>query len=151
MDADTLIEPDALLRMIRPFFLRRDVLAAGGIIRVVNNSTSQGGRAVVPHAPRRALVGFQVIEYLRAFLFGRLGWNLLGGNLIISGAFGLFRREAVIAANGYAHDTVGEDRTGTPAASPWIRAERTASGSLHPCPGGLDRSPGVIPCPRSAA
>jgi cellulose synthase/poly-beta-1,6-N-acetylglucosamine synthase-like glycosyltransferase len=109
MDADTLIEPDALLRMIRPFFLRRDVLAAGGIIRVVNNSMSQSGRAVVPHAPRRALVGFQVVEYLRAFLFGRLGWNLLGGNLIISGAFGLFRREAVIAANGYAHDTVGED------------------------------------------
>ena len=109
IDADTLIEPDALLRMIRPFFLSRDVLAAGGIIRVVNNSTSQNGRAVVPHAPRHALVGFQVVEYLRAFLFGRLGWNLLGGNLIISGAFGLFRREAVIAANGYAHDTVGED------------------------------------------
>ena len=109
IDADTLIEPDALLRMIRPFFLKRDVLAAGGIIRVVNNSTSQSGRVVVPHAPRRALVGFQVVEYLRAFLFGRLGWNLLGGNLIISGAFGLFRREAVIAANGYAHDTVGED------------------------------------------
>jgi len=109
MDADTLIEPDALLRMIRPFFLRRDVLAAGGIIRVVNNSLSQSGRAVVPQAPRRALGGFQVVEYLRAFLFGRLGWNLLGGNLIISGAFGLFRREAVIAANGYAHDTVGED------------------------------------------
>jgi cellulose synthase/poly-beta-1,6-N-acetylglucosamine synthase-like glycosyltransferase len=109
MDADTLIEPDALLRMIRPFLLRRDVLAAGGIIRVVNNSMGQSGRVVVPHAPRRALVGFQVVEYLRAFLFGRLGWNLLGGNLIISGAFGLFRREAVIAANGYAHDTVGED------------------------------------------
>lgn len=109
MDADTLIEPDALLRMIRPFFLKRDVLAAGGIIRVVNNSMNQSGRVVVPHAPRRALVGFQVVEYLRAFLFGRLGWNLLGGNLIISGAFGLFRREAVIAANGYAHDTVGED------------------------------------------
>ena len=53
--------------------------------------------------------GFQVIEYLRAFLFGRLGWNRLGGNLIISGAFGLFRRAAMIAAGGYAHDTVGED------------------------------------------
>jgi cellulose synthase/poly-beta-1,6-N-acetylglucosamine synthase-like glycosyltransferase len=59
--------------------------------------------------PRRAVAGFQVIEYLRAFLFGRLGWNRLGGNLIISGAFGLFRREAVLAAGGYAHDTVGED------------------------------------------
>lgn len=60
-------------------------------------------------APRRPLPGFQVIEYLRAFLFGRLGWNRLGGNLIISGAFGLFRRESVIAAGGYLHETVGED------------------------------------------
>src|SRR5581483_10908009 len=51
----------------------------------------------------------QSLEYLRAFLFGRLGWNRLGGNLIISGAFGLFRRETVIAAGGYLHETVGED------------------------------------------
>jgi cellulose synthase/poly-beta-1,6-N-acetylglucosamine synthase-like glycosyltransferase len=49
------------------------------------------------------------VEYLRAFLVGRLGWNRLGGNLIISGAFGLFRRQAVIDAGGYVHDTVGED------------------------------------------
>ena len=64
---------------------------------------------VLPRAPRRALAGFQVVEYLRGFLCGRLGWNLLGGNLIISGAFGLFRRQAIIAIQGYAHDTVGED------------------------------------------
>ena len=51
----------------------------------------------------------QTVEYLRAFLFGRLGWNHLGGNLIISGAFGLFQRNAVIAVGGYATDTVGED------------------------------------------
>jgi cellulose synthase/poly-beta-1,6-N-acetylglucosamine synthase-like glycosyltransferase len=51
----------------------------------------------------------QAVEYLRAFLAGRVGWNRLGGNLIISGAFGLFRREAMIAAGGYRHDTVGED------------------------------------------
>lgn len=109
MDADTLIEPDALLRMVRPFLMRDDVLSAGGTVRVVNGSQVQGGRVVIPCMPRRILAGFQVVEYLRAFLFGRLGWNRLGGNLIISGAFGLFRREAVIAAGGYAHDTVGED------------------------------------------
>ena len=59
--------------------------------------------------PTRALGGFQVVEYLRAFLFGRLGWNSLGGNLIISGAFGLFRREEMRDAGGYQSDTVGED------------------------------------------
>lgn len=109
IDADSLIEPDALLRLIRPFLMSDDVLAAGGTIRVANGSRVQGGRVVATSAPRRAVPGFQVIEYLRAFLFGRLGWNRLGGNLIISGAFGLFRREAMIAAGGYAHDTVGED------------------------------------------
>lgn len=51
----------------------------------------------------------QTVEYLRAFLFGRLGFNKMGGNLIVSGAFGLFRRDAVLAAGGYAHGTVGED------------------------------------------
>jgi cellulose synthase/poly-beta-1,6-N-acetylglucosamine synthase-like glycosyltransferase len=49
------------------------------------------------------------VEYLRGFLLGRLGWNRLGGNIIISGAFGLFRRESVVSAGGYLHDTVGED------------------------------------------
>jgi cellulose synthase/poly-beta-1,6-N-acetylglucosamine synthase-like glycosyltransferase len=109
IDADTLIEPDALLRMVRPFLTAEDLLAAGGTIRVVNGSLVRGGRVISTHAPLRAVTGFQVVEYLRAFLFGRLGWNGLGGNLIISGAFGLFRREAVIAVGGYTHHTVGED------------------------------------------
>jgi cellulose synthase/poly-beta-1,6-N-acetylglucosamine synthase-like glycosyltransferase len=64
---------------------------------------------VTVRAPRTFLAGIQAVEYLRAYLFGRLGWNKLGGNLIISGAFGLFRRDAMIAAGGYAPDTVGED------------------------------------------
>ena len=108
-DADTLIEPDALLRMVRPFLSDDRVVAVGGTIRVVNASETRGGRVVKVRAPRRALPGFQVVEYLRAFLFGRLGWNRLGGNLIISGAFGLFSRAVVLAVGGYAHDTIGED------------------------------------------
>jgi cellulose synthase/poly-beta-1,6-N-acetylglucosamine synthase-like glycosyltransferase len=109
IDADTLIEPDGLLRMARPFLQGEDVVAAGGTVCVANGSEVKGGRVQVARAPRRALAGIQSVEYLRAFLFGRLGWNRLGGNLIISGAFGLFRRETVIAAGGYLHETVGED------------------------------------------
>lgn len=109
MDADSLIEPDALLRMVRPFLMADEVLAVGGTIRIANGSQVHGGRVVATCMPLQVLAGFQVVEYLRAFLFGRLGWNRLGGNLIISGAFGLFRREAMIAAGGYTHDTVGED------------------------------------------
>jgi cellulose synthase/poly-beta-1,6-N-acetylglucosamine synthase-like glycosyltransferase len=59
--------------------------------------------------PRRLLPGFQVVEYLRAFLFGRMGWSPMNALLIISGAFGVFYKERVIAIGGYRDDTVGED------------------------------------------
>lgn len=108
IDADTLIEPDALLRIVRPF-LRGEPAGAGGTIGVANGSVIRHGRVWQPRAPRRLLAGAQSVEYLRAFLFGRLGWNRLGGNLIVSGAFGLFRRRTVIDVGGYLHDTVGED------------------------------------------
>jgi len=109
MDADTLIEGDGLQRMVRPFLYATDVVATGGTIRVVNGSEVKHGRVVRASVPTHLLAGIQVVEYLRAFLFGRLGWNRLGGNIIISGAFGLFQREAVVNSGGYLHDTVGED------------------------------------------
>ncbi len=109
IDADTIIEPDALLRMVGPFLGRDDVVAAGGTVGVVNGCEVNHGRVTSVAAPRRFLAGSQTVEYLRAFLFGRLGWNRLGGNLIISGAFGLFRRQAMIDIGGYETATVGED------------------------------------------
>lgn len=109
IDSDTLVEADALQRMIRPFLRDDRVLATGGTVRIVNGCRVEDGRVVAPRAPRRPLAGFQAVEYVRAFLVGRLGFNLLGGNIIISGAFGLFRRDAVLAAGGYDADTVGED------------------------------------------
>src|SRR5207244_6117362 len=101
VDADTLIEPDALLRLTRPFLLGRHIAAVGGTVRVANSCTVEHGRVTDARVPRRFLPGVQVVEYLRAFLFGRLGWNRLGGNLIISGAFGLFRKEDVLDIHGY--------------------------------------------------
>jgi cellulose synthase/poly-beta-1,6-N-acetylglucosamine synthase-like glycosyltransferase len=109
IDSDTLVEADALQRMIRPFLVDERVLAVGGTIRAVNGCTVRAGRVVRERPPRRPLAALQAVEYLRAFLAGRLGWNRLGGNLVISGAFGLFRREEMIDAGGYLHETVGED------------------------------------------
>ena len=109
IDADTLIDPEALLRLVQPFIDSDDVVAAGGTVRVVNGSEVRAGRVVERRAPKRFLPGVQSVEYARAFLFGRMGWNKLGGNLIISGAFGLFRRDAVGAVGGLLHGTVGED------------------------------------------
>jgi cellulose synthase/poly-beta-1,6-N-acetylglucosamine synthase-like glycosyltransferase len=47
--------------------------------------------------------------YLRAFFGTRTGWTALNSLLIVSGAFGLFRRDVVLAAGGYDTGTVGED------------------------------------------
>src|SRR5256886_5213160 len=101
VDADTLIEPDALLRLTRPFLLGREIAAVGGTVRVANNCTVKDGRVTDARVSPKPIPGIQVVEYLRAFLFGRLGWNRLGGNLIISGAFGLFRKEYVVAVGGF--------------------------------------------------
>src|SRR6266446_1786884 len=109
VDADTLIEPDALLRLTRPFLLGREIAAVGGTVRVANNCTVTDGRVTDARVPAKLIPGIQVVEYLRAFLFGRLGWNRLGGNLIISGAFGLFRKEYVMAVGGYATSSIVED------------------------------------------
>jgi cellulose synthase/poly-beta-1,6-N-acetylglucosamine synthase-like glycosyltransferase len=109
VDADTLVEPDALLRLGRPFLTGDDVAAVAGTIRVVNACEVAHGRVVRAHVARRLLPGVQAVEYLRAYLFGRLGWNRLGGNLIISGAFGVFRRDLVLAVGGYNAHSVAED------------------------------------------
>lgn len=109
VDADTLIEPDALLRLTRPFLLGMRVAAVGGTVRVANGSVIRDGRVLEPRVPPRFLPGVQVVEYLRAFLFGRLGWNRLGGSLIISGAFGLFRKKHLLSIGGYRTDTIVED------------------------------------------
>lgn len=109
IDADTVIEKDALQRMIRPTLTQQNVIASCGTIRVANGCLIEKGFIKDVRFPTNVLAMVQTVEYLRAFLFGRLGWNRLGGNLVISGAFGLFNRQAVIEVGGYRTDTVGED------------------------------------------
>ncbi len=109
IDADSLLDADALLRASRLFTEDDEVVAVGGTVRPLNGGTVSGGYVTELHAPKRWIERFQVLEYGRAFFTGRAGWSALGALLIISGAFGLFRRAAVVAAGGYDTDTVGED------------------------------------------
>src|ERR1700741_570193 len=95
MDADTLIEADGLQRMVRPFLYATDVVAPGGTIRVVNGSEVKLGRVDKTAVPSNLLAGIQVVEYLRAFLFGRLGWNRLGGGYLNLWGFCVFSRWGV--------------------------------------------------------
>jgi len=109
IDADSLLESDALLKVVRPFLENLNTVAVGGIVRISNGCKVKAGRVIEVGMAKNSLVRFQIIEYLRAFLFGRTGWDVLNGMLIISGAFGLFSKEAVVECGGYRNDTVGED------------------------------------------
>lgn len=110
IDSDSVLEKDALLKMARPFLEDPEkTVAAGGIIRLSNGCDVRSGQVINIRMPRGYLACFQIIEYFRAFLGGRLGLNLLRSMLIISGAFGLFRKDIAFQCGGYRTDTVGED------------------------------------------
>lgn len=110
VDADSILDPDALLHVSRPFADDPDhVFASGGVVRIANGSTIRRGRVVDVRMPTAWLPRIQVVEYLRAFMIGRSGWSHVGGLLIISGAFGLFRRDMLSLLGGLATDCIGED------------------------------------------
>lgn len=110
VDSDSLLEPESLIYIVKPFLESSDdVIAAGGIIRVVNGCDVAAGRVTRVRVPPSLVARFQAVEYLRAFLGGRIAFSFLRSLLIISGAFGLFRRDAVLEVGGYLHGSVGED------------------------------------------
>jgi len=110
VDADAILDSDALLRVVKPFMERpRETVATAGIVRVVNGCKVDAGRVVDVGVPRNNIARFQVVEYLRSFLASRTAWSRVGALFIISGAFGLFKKAAVVEAGGYRTDTVGED------------------------------------------
>ena len=109
IDADSMLESDSLVRVIMPFIEDKQTVAVGGIVRIVNGSTIKDGKVEAVGLPKNALAMFQIVEYLRAFLTGRMGWDALGCLLIISGAFGAFRKDVVVHVGGYSSNTIGED------------------------------------------
>jgi cellulose synthase/poly-beta-1,6-N-acetylglucosamine synthase-like glycosyltransferase len=110
IDADSLLEPDALLRAVRPFVEEPvETIAVGGTIRIANGSRIEAGRVVEVKLPRNFLALVQIVEYLRAFLMARLALSRMQVLTVISGAFGLFRRRLALEVGGYSHGTVGED------------------------------------------
>lgn len=110
LDSDCLLERDGLLRLMQPIVRSSfNIVASGGIVRILNGCEVKDGQVVKVGLPRSILERFQVVEYLRSFLFGRTGWDVLGGTLIVSGALALFHRETVLESGGFRHDTVTED------------------------------------------
>lgn len=109
IDADSLLEEHSLTRAVLPFIEDPDTIAAGGIVRIANGCRVERGRVTEVRLPRSRLAMFQTVEYLRAFLAGRVAQSAVNALLIISGAFGLFRRDTLVDAGGFRTDTIGED------------------------------------------
>lgn len=109
VDADSVLQPDSLRRVVRPFLEDPTTVAVGGTVRIANGCTVRQGFLEKVGLPSNFLALVQVVEYLRAFLFGRMGWSPINGLLIISGAFGLFHKETLVEAGGFNPEAVGED------------------------------------------
>lgn len=111
IDVDCILEQNALLKLAKPFLenANKRVIATGGVIRIANGCTIEDGRLVKVNLPKSFLPRMQTLEYIRAFLLGRMAWSRLNGLLLISGAFGAFDKEIAVKCGGYDHKTVGED------------------------------------------
>jgi len=126
-DADSVLDADALLLAVQPFLddpLR--VVCTGGNIRAVNGCRVVAGRVVEEGMPRPWLARLQVVEYLRAFSLGRAGWSRLGALMLVSGAFGVYRRDMLLEVGGFDADTIGEDFELTMSLHRWCRRRRRA-------------------------
>lgn len=109
LDADTVLQPDSLRLLVQPFLEDPYTVAVGGTVRTVNGCLVKDGVLIRKRLPTNLLALFQTVEYLRAFLFSRVGFAAMNALPLISGAFGLFHKESVIAVGGYKLDALGED------------------------------------------
>jgi len=109
MDADSVLQYDSLQKIVRPVLENDNVVAVGGTIRASNSVELENGRVINYQLPKNLLACMQVLEYDRSFLASRILFDKFNGSLIISGAFGLFKKDVVISAGGYDHSTMGED------------------------------------------
>ncbi|MGH8286310.1 MAG: glycosyltransferase family 2 protein [Steroidobacteraceae bacterium] len=108
-DADSVLDPGALERVVLPFIEDSRTVACGGTVRIINGCTVRGGFLERVGLPRNPLALVQIVEYLRAFLGGRMGWSPMNALLIVSGAFGVFRRQTLVDVGGWRADIIGED------------------------------------------
>lgn len=109
MDADSVLQNDSLEKIVRPVIEEGNVVAVGGAVRPCNGTEIQNGRVISYHLPNQVLPCMQVLEYDRSFLAARILFDKFNGSIIISGAFGLFKKSVVIDAGGYDASTMGED------------------------------------------
>lgn len=109
IDADSVLQKDSLREIVKPIMGDRTTIAVGGLVRISNCAVLDNGELVSYHMPWNPIVGMQILEYDRSFMASRILMDQYNGNLIISGAFGIFQKEAVMDVGGYDSTTMGED------------------------------------------
>lgn len=108
IDADSLIEPDAIHRLMQHLLTKKNICAMGGTLCIINGCKIEKGKIKEIHLPSSFWGKMQVVEYFKAFFFGRVGWNRLGGSFLISGGFGLFNKQAVVEVGGFKKVLAGD-------------------------------------------
>jgi cellulose synthase/poly-beta-1,6-N-acetylglucosamine synthase-like glycosyltransferase len=109
-DVDCILKNDTIIKLAKPFIeSEKRVIATGAGIRISNSCEVKEGFLVKIHFPKGWYPRFQELEYVRAFLFGRMAWSQINGLLLVSGGLGMFDKEIAVAAGGYWHKSLGED------------------------------------------
>ncbi len=101
IDADTMLEKEALTHILYTYLITPHCVAVGGSIYVPQVTRTKTKHHFSKNIPKNLVLGIQVCEYLRSFLYGREGFNFLGGALCHPGAFTLFEKKAVMDVGGY--------------------------------------------------
>lgn len=109
LDADTLLEPDAITNAVFYMLSHPNTLAVGGAVYILNGCEVKDGEILEKKISLNPLYALQTCEYLRSFLFSRSGWNAFSGALSFAGAFTLFDYKAVIDVGGFDHDNLAQD------------------------------------------
>ena len=110
-DVDCILHEETLQKLIRPFMEEetKRVIATGATLRMANSCEIDKGVILKIKAPRPLLARFQEMEYIRAFVLGKMGWSYINAVPNVSGGLGMFDKEIAIKAGGYDPASFGED------------------------------------------
>ena len=110
VDADCLVEPDALMRLMRPInFAPDELVVAGAHLRPANGLEVNGHGIVAKALPKRLVERFQLVEYLSAFVLNRLGWAGLNSIAVISGGCGAWPKRLLMELGGFSTENTHFD------------------------------------------
>ena len=109
-DVDCILARNTLTKMIKPILSSKvRVIAVGATLRMSNSCDIKEGVITRVRPPEALIPRFQELEYIRSYLLGKMGWELINAVPNVSGGLGMFDKEIAIKAGGYGADSHAED------------------------------------------